>query len=449
MKKHFFLIAALAAVLVAFTGCKDDVNSNGADGPDNGGKSGKVLSPEETKQEMMNIANGLIGKFHTEDQKAAVELADGMYEKYENYDFEGIGNYFETRYDELFRLPKYVCAVAEGGNPVPAMNHAYTFSFAGESVIWEADEANRTWKNMGPASDNSIIMRAKDKNGTMCEAKFWGEGAEKTYSYTWTEGGESHTATGVLPAIVHFTLKQGSTLIMSADLQQDLQKNNHATFNLAASVVNLRWTTDINIRSTNASLGFAFYYGSESLLSALINLPSYKLIDKQDSQSYEDWIEQYEERYEELIRQIGGADAVIDINGKAQIKAVVSNAGQAYNSIMNMQNQGVDPESQQGAEQYCNIINNAQSNGVYIGNATQAEVRVIAMSETDSYYGESYYWPEPVLYFSADGTTYAFEQYFEQNRQPFTDLKNSAENLVNAYIHLSSWLSQEVGDIDF
>lgn len=449
MKKHFFLIAALAAVLVAFTGCKDDVNSNGADGPDNGGKSGKVLSPEETKQEMMNIANGLIGKFHTEDQKAAVELADGMYEKYENYDFEGIGNYFDNRYDDLFRIPKYVCAVAEGGNPVPAMNHAYTFSFAGESVIWEADEANRTWKNMGKASDNSIIMRAKDKNGTMCEAKFWGEGAEKTYSYTWTEDGESHTATGVLPAIVHFTLKQGSTLIMSADLQQDLQKNNHATFNLAASVVNLRWTTDINIRSTDASLGFAFYYGSESLFSALINLPSYKLIDKQDNQSYEDWIEQYEERYEELIRQIGGADAVIDINGKAQIKANVGNAGQAYNSIMNLDRQGVDPESQQGAEQYCSIINGAQSNGIYIGNAKQAEVRVIAMSETDSYYGESYYWPEPVLYFAADGTSYAFEQYFEQNRKPFTDLMNSAENLVNAYIHLSSWLSQEVGDIDF
>ncbi len=452
MKKYLFMVM-MAAVTLSFNGCKDGPSGNG--GGDNEGQGGggeinkeaitEQLSPEETKEHLMKIANGLVGKFNTNDQKAALQLMDGMIEKYETYDWEPIGNYFETRYQDLFAAPRYMRAVLKGESPVPAMNHAYTFSFEGERVIWEADDANRTWKYKGESSDNSIILRAKDKSGTMCEAKFWGTGATKTYEVTWIENGENHTATGIIPENVHFTLTQGSKLIASADLKQDMQRNNHATFHIDAKVVNLRWTTDLDIRTSNGSFGFAFYYGEEKLLSALANLPKYKLLPKDNStdvESYENWIEQYEEHYDELIREIGSADAIVDIFGMAQCKINITNGGQTYADISNLDKGDVPTYTQQGAQQYCDVINAAQTNGIYFNSETkQADVRMMVTE----HYGD--YEPEPVLYFPSDGTSYSFEQYF--NRAPFTDLQQSVETLANNYIKISSWLTNNVGEIHF
>ena len=450
MKKYLFM-AMMAAVALSFNGCKDGPSNNGGkDKEEGGGEINKEaiteqLSPEATKEHLMKIANGLIGKFNTNDQKAALQLMDGMIEKYEDYNWEPFEDYFETRYEDLFAAPRYMRAVLRGESPVPAMNHAYTFSFAGESMVWEADDANRTWVNKGKSSDNSIILRAKDKSGTMCEAKVWSEGTTKTYEVTWIENGENHTATGIIPEKVHFTLTQGSKLIASADLKQDMQRNNHATFNIEAKVVNLRWTTDLDIRSTNGSFGVAFYYGEEKIMSALANLPKYKLIGKDNStsaDSYEDWIEQYEDQYDNLLRQIGSADAIVDIFGMAQCKINITNGGQAYGDISNLDKGGVPTYTQQGAQQYCDIINAAQTNGIYFNSETkQADVRMMVTQ----HYGD--YEPEPVLYFPSDGTSYEFEQYFD--RAPFTDLQQSVENLANNYIKISSWLTNNVGEIHF
>ena len=450
MKKYLFM-AMMAAVALSFNGCKDGPSNNGdKDKEEGGGEINKEaiteqLSPEATKEHLMKIANGLIGKFNTNDQKAALQLMDGMIEKYEDYNWEPFEDYFETRYEDLFAAPRYMRAVLRGESPVPAMNHAYTFSFAGESMVWEADDANRTWVNKGKSSDNSIILRAKDKSGTMCEAKVWSEGTTKTYEVTWIENGENHTATGIIPEKVHFTLTQGSKLIASADLKQDMQRNNHATFNIEAKVVNLRWTTDLDIRSTNGSFGVAFYYGEEKIMSALANLPKYKLIGKDNStsaDSYEDWIEQYEDQYDNLLREIGSADAIVDIFGMAQCKINITNGGQAYGDISNLDKGGVPTYTQQGAQQYCDIINAAQTNGIYFNSETkQADVRMMVTQ----HYGD--YEPEPVLYFPSDGTSYEFEQYFD--RAPFTDLQQSVENLANNYIKISSWLTNNVGEIHF
>lgn len=450
MKKYLFM-AMMAAVALSFNGCKDGPSNNGGkDKEEGGGEINKEaiteqLSPEATKEHLMKIANGLIGKFNTNDQKAALQLMDGMIEKYEDYNWEPFEDYFETRYEDLFAAPRYMRAVLRGESPVPAMNHAYTFSFAGESMVWEADDANRTWVNKGKSSDNSIILRAKDKSGTMCEAKVWSEGTTKTYEVTWIENGENHTATGIIPEKVHFTLTQGSKLIASADLKQDMQRNNHATFNIEAKVVNLRWTTDLDIRSTNGSFGVAFYYGEEKIMSALANLPKYKLIGKDNStsaDSYEDWIEQYEDQYDNLLREIGSADAIVDIFGMAQCKINITNGGQAYGDISNLDKGGVPTYTQQGAQQYCDIINAAQTNGIYFNSETkQADVRMMVTQ----HYGD--YEPEPVLYFPSDGTSYEFEQYFD--RAPFTDLQQSVENLANNYIKISSWLTNNVGEIHF
>jgi hypothetical protein len=126
----------------------------------------------------------------------------------------------------------------------------------------------------------------------------------------------------------------------------------------------------------------------------------------------------------------------------AQCKINILNGGQAYGDISNLDKQGVPTYTQQGAQQYCDIINAAQTNGIYFNSATkQADIRMMVTE----HYGD--YEPEPVLYFPSDGTSYEFEQYFD--RAPFTDLQQSVENLINSYIRISTWLTQNAGEIHF
>ena len=237
---------------------------------------------------------------------------------------------------------------------------------------------------------------------------------------------------------------------MRYELNQEMEKNNHAYFSVLAKIVNLSWTVDVKINSTNGSAAFAFLYDKDRLFSAAVNLPSYKLIDKADSVSYEDWIRQYEERYEELIQAVGNADGAIDLAGEVQLRVKIDNVGYAYRDFKKWDG-NYSASSQKGAEELCKLINANQTNGLYY-NSDVLQAKVLAQVGVNSwqdYYGDTRYdyYPEAVLFFPSDSTTYAFEEYF--NRKPFTDLQYTVEDLANAYIKLSKLLYDEIGEIRF
>lgn len=438
-----FVVAALVAMTLGFTSCEKKSGGGGSLDPDkpvvNPDKPSEeqVLSPEESKEKLMDVAKRMVGKFNTTDQKEAIELADQVYDKYEKYSWDELENYFGHRYDALFYMPHYVSGVMKGHMAPTAFDKMYEFSFAGESAIFEADDANKSWKYVGKSDDNSVIMRCKDNNGYQLEAKCWGEGKTKEYEYTWYDSYDNvnRTIKVVLPRKVFFTLTHGKkSEIIRVEFEQDLQKNDHAKFSLLAKVTTLSWTTDVEINSTHGSAAVAFNYGNERLFALAANLPSYKLIDKQDSQSYEDWLRQYEDRYDELLKSIGGGSAAVDIFGEVQGRAKIENGGKLYQDIVKWSDKSSD--SKESADEFCRIINECQTNGIYYNSdVKQAEV---FMQTTSDGYG---YYPEPVMSFP-DGTTYAFEAYFVQ--KPFTDLQKTVEDLVNKYIKLSDYLYGEV-----
>ena len=78
------------------------------------------------------------------------------------------------------------------------------------------------------------------------------------------------------------------------------------------------------------------------------------------------------------------------------------------------------------------------------------EDEVALKSDYDYYTGQQQeyyrYFPEGVLYFPEDKTTYGFDQYFD--RKPFTDLQYTVEDLANKYIQLSKYLYDEVGTVE-
>ena len=499
---------------------------------------GSVYTAEQTKNKLMDVAKRMVDQFNTADQKAVIDLADQLFVKYKEYEWEEVGDHFADRYDPILRMPQYMRGVVQGTQAAAATDVLLAVSFPDESAIFEADDATRTWKYKGKASDNSMILRCKDKNGNTIEAKAWGEGTTKTYEYSWDEydypkvyvgsnfiyteyygkyrgsyhwfyknesgwyyyddaqqktvnidisevtdithaeghvGSEEqyrylykdeangkwyyrdwdqgrteylgkNTVQAVLPQKMHFTLKQGSTVLSQCDFAQEMVKNDHANFSVDCKLANLSWNVETKINSTYATAAFEFYYGSKKFLSAAANLPMYKLIGIENGQSYDEWIEQYEDRYEELLKAIGEADGICDLFGEVQIKGHIDNFGYAYRDYKEWYNKEnyENRYTKAMVQQFCNVFNDHLTTGLYYNNdVKQAEFRFIAN------YDERFddYSPEAVMYFPMDRTSYGFEQYFD--RKPFTgDLKYMVEDLVNKYIQTSPSLYDEVGKIE-
>lgn len=499
--------------------------------PNPGGES---MTPEETKEHLMDVAKRMLNQFNTADQKEAIDLADGLYVKYRDYSWRVFEDQYDDRFDDFFRHGvSYIRRVARGESSPTDLDQIIIFGFKEESAIFEADEATHSWKYLGSSPDNSFIMRCKDKNGVLCEAKTWGEGNTHTYEYSWdayhwevpqvyveditidwyygygyydgqyrdfykdetggwyyynndervyvaesdiehiegtTDGkyyywdsearrwyyndydNEHKVSDGkrtikvVLPDKIYMTLKQGNNEIFRLEVSQEMLKNDHAYFSIFGKLANLSWTSDIRINSTHGSAAFAFIYGGKQFFNIAANLPMYELIGKEDNQSYEDWIEQYEDRYDELFKKIGSADAIVDLFGEVQIKANINNFGYAYRDYMKWDEADNHDNRHTKAmvQQFCSIFNENSTNGIYFNSdVKQAELRVIAAYDEI----EEWYNPEPVLFFPSDGTSYGFEQYF--NRKPFTDLQYMLEDIINAYIQTSQSLFDEVGTVEF
>lgn len=462
MKKFFYFFAAtLVAMTMGLTAC-DDSNGNNPSGGGGGSSnpSGDQLTPEENKEKIISVATQMIDKINPEDQREAIELVEGVYNKYQKYSFEGIESSFKDELGGLFKLPMYARRVAAGdlSAAMDLEDQVINISFEKFAAEFEADDASQSFVKKGTPSDNSVILRFLDPNGIQCEAKFWGEGKIKVLEYTYEESHEEwndvtsqyekvsdgmRTIHGEIPAKICFYLKHGSNEIARVEFTQELVKDDHAHFTAYARVTNISWDAALKINSTNGSASMNFNYDKDKLFGLAVNLPSYKLIPKGDL-DYEEWIEKYEDEWESLIKACGGASAEIDIFSQIQLKASIKNVGAAYTEFRDlMQNSNGETDQKTQMGKICNFINSNQDNGLYYNSSVkQAEVRA-QVSESEDYEGYKRYNMEAVLYFPQDKTTYSFEEYFAS--KPFQELMETVINLANKYIDMSPFLYDAVG----
>ena len=417
-KTKFMTLLSMAMVAVLLIGCdtaKYDPNKP---------SENKELTPEESKQKLANVANEFVNTFNPEDQREAVDAVNEVTTKFTSFNTDAILEYFGDDAQALTQLPRYAAEVAQGRR-VATDVEPFVISLEKYSVIFEADEATQTWVNKGKAPDNSIILRVTTKEGKKIETKLWGKG--KNSSYDFNE--EDVNVTVILPKNVYFTLVLDQTELIRVELEQDVKLSDHFIVSVLANVANLSWTADVKLTLSSASLASSFKYGQETIYSIGVNVPKCKLIGKEDNQTYEDWLMQYGRRYEELIQQIGSADAVVNVLGEVQAKVKFKNVGKFYTDLKDFA-ESHQMESKEDYDAFCKLINEAQENGIYYNNnIKQAELRWQTYAR--EYETGSVYYPEAVIYFPADGTTYSIEEYF--SGQPFTDMLESFYALVNKY----------------
>lgn len=438
---------------LALIGCEKSSNGNGGGGEEQK-QDLNAMSPEEQKQYLVDAGKEFINTFNTNDQKFVIELADGLYRKYESYDWEQLGDDMEQiyrdKYESFFGLPKRYAQMAEQKRiPTLAMMEQI-FSFATDSRNFTVDERTKTII-VTKSTDNACTATFTDENGNPCSLKVWGEGATTEYTVSYREDGTTKRIRAQIPEKIYMQLMQNNSQVIGVSISLNTKRNDHLTLGADIAVANLKWKFDINITSTHGNMAFAMSYDSKSMIAATIDLPKYQLFDKDKDDSvdsWEEWAEKYADRYESLIGQVGSGDCVIQIMDKAQIKAHITDGGSLYDAIMNWDRKYDNRSSSLEAQKaLCSIINQYATAGLYYNSETmQAKVIAQAVDYQDEYYDynlgryvtETYYEIEPVLFFPKDMSTYSFSEYFSSRK--FSILRGMSEDLINKYIDLETEL---------
>lgn len=463
-----------AAVAMAFAGCKSQVEKD-FESDYNENANVKEMTPDEQKDYLVEVGKEFIATFNPDDQRGAVNLAEGLYRKYNTWDWEVIGEQMEKEFNKIdaqgfFRMPARIAALATG-EATTMDTKEFLISFAVAGRLFEFDEKTKTMK-VSETKDGSIVARFKDENGTDCELKVWGEGETTTVTFTydlyrweggyyddygtWIEGKEIYEGTRTIkaevPAEVHMYFKQGKNTIMSFVFTWESNFKDYVNHSLSLKVTNITWSQELKASTTDASATFSLMYGNTKLIVAAVDLPKYKLIDWEGGKDItleegESWIEQYDSQYKTILGSLGKGEGVVDIMGKVRGKMSISDGAGFYDDMYAWSNKRYETDLEKETA-YCAVYNKYVHVGLYYGGKTeQAQVK---MQPTYSYTyddGTTYYNSVPVLYFPKDGTTYEVVTFFESAK--FNVLIDLAEDLVNAYKDLDTQGFFGDGDIRF
>lgn len=432
MMKKFFFVAMMA---IAFIACDQKGSGSGVVDPSKPSET-KELTPEQSKEKLASVAQSFMAKLNTADQKAAVELAEGLAEKFESYSWDSVETFLYDAVSETYgKLPRYMAKVAKGSFATSDDPRIFIISFEKWGVIFEADDATKSWKLVGKTEDGSTIFRFTAKDGKACELKGWGEGA--THVVEWTEMDYSaiDKIKIVAPATANVLLTYDGKQLIRIKANQDFKDNEYVKFDAVFDIVNVTFATNEEITLNHAAVACSFSYSGEKMLSMAIDLPSYKLDPKAQDEGFTEWMEKNMDPA--VLKTVGKADMLLDIMGEVQAKATFTDVAKAYEQYQELSKKSF-ASAQESIEALCKWINDNQTNGIYYNSPVkQAEFRLQVKAVDYEYNpGENRteYYPEVVIYFPQDGSTYAVESYFDS--KPFTDLQKSAEDLIEAYMRL-------------
>ena len=450
-KTNLFFAFVLMTSACLISSCKGGDDPTGGLLDDPKGTMG-VLSPDEQKDFLVDVGEELINTFNPNDQKEAVELADELYYKYKNYDWDAIGEEFEdelddiysTEFESFFGMPRRMIDIINGKKKVSLENKEILLTLSKFGRIIEFDDKNKTVK-ITKTDDPSVVAKFSDSEGTKCELKVWGEGKEIEGSYTYEDGHWDYnydewvsdgkrTIRVKVPRTIKMHLKHGSNSLISFTFNWDSNIKDYVNTSLNLQVINLVFAEETKVSTTEASAVFSFSYGDKGLIAAAVNLPKYELIDWEGGKDIteeegENWLEEYDDKYKSMLGKVGKGEVKLDILGKVQLRGGVTDGAALVDAYYNWGDKYYNDE-QDECQDLCDLLNKYIYLSVYYNNTTTEQAKLL-MQVYEDYYG---YDIEPIMYFPQDETSIAVMTYF--NSSKFLGLVDLVEELANGYIAL-------------
>lgn len=444
MKKHLCVFPILFLLVFVLTGCPGPINNpdvpDPKPDPDPDPDPIPLLSPDEQKDFLVEVGEELINTFNPADQKKAVDLADNLYHKYLNYDWDAIEEELWEEYDDIyssefesfFGMPKRIINVINGKQNATLEDMEILLTLSKFGRVIEFDDQTKSIK-ITKTSDPSVTAKFSDSKGTKCELKVWGEGKEIEGLYTYEDDGK-RTIRVKVPTTIKMHLKQGSSALISMNFTWDSNLKDYVNTSMNLQVINLGFEEETKVSTTEASAVFSFTYSNKNIITAAVNLPKYKLIEWEGGKDFTEdefwnWLEEYDEKYASLLGKVGKGEAKLDILSKIQLKGGVTDGAALVDAYYNWEDKYYNNELDE-CNDLCKLLNKYIYLSVYYNNTTTEQAKLLM----DVYEDEYGYDVEPIMQFPYDDSQIAVMTYFTSSK--FLGLVDLVEELANSYIAL-------------
>lgn len=316
---------------------------------------GILFSPDEQKTLLVEVGEQLLASFNPADQKKAVELADDLYYKYKNYDWDAIGEEFDEEWSDIysaelesfFGMPKRVIDAINGKRKASLQDLEILLTLSKFGRLIEFDDKSKTVK-ITQTNESTITAKFSDSNDVACQLKVWGEGKEIEGSYTyedyhWENGYGKRTIRVKIPTTIKMYLKHGSSTLVSYTFKWDSNLNDYINTSLEMQVINLGFQEQTKVSTTEASAVFSFTCNNKNIITAAVSLPKYKLFPWEGGSDVTEedginWLEEYEDKYKSLLGKVGTGEVKVDILGKVQLKGGMTDGAALVDAYYNWDN---------------------------------------------------------------------------------------------------------------
>lgn len=392
-----------------------------------------AMSPDEAKKYLEQAGKDFVSMFNPEDQRAVIELC----------------NYFSNTYED-YEMPREwenldgTAPAAFFSNVGAGLRHTDINTLAAASVQnwhlglvsgeYTPDSATRRWKK---TKDSKNLVFSFPYNGKTAELKV--APSDGTWKFTTDD------VTVTIPERIDITLASGGKSMASGVVKSKYNKTGHSlTLEVTMTVANLSVSMTVDGKDSkisaiaNASVGGKEVLGSTTVVNGSHMLdPDYLdklLITERDE--YDEWTEV---DMEQLTKMLSSAASEINILDRVRFSANVK-------SVKNILSEGdyyfgsEDFDSKEKAKKECqkwcdNILQNVDNN-IYLAGSKVSSVTIKLspkLSEEDYGWGYTYWewYPEPLLSFAADGSSYSFADYFDGTG--FSSLESQVRSLLESY----------------
>lgn len=460
MKKNYFylLVLLLSLVFVACDNNKPDEEFGKTSNPEK-----TELTASEQKQKLQTVAEELIGVFNTNDQKDVIALADYLVEKYEDYDWDDVYDFYANKFDYVKSAVEGVKKLSHGEVSANVSSKVYRFSrFTG---IFKANDKTKSWEYEGDSEN--IVLLFKNEEGVECRAELIATGVAYTFDYE-DDYDNDYDLTVEVPNMISFSLKEGDIEHISYTTTLDIKASTSVKQTTSVRFTNITLSSEAIATKNSVSGSVLVKYGDRTIFEGSASAPNCKLKDKTDAQEWEDWFEMYGESLwnEDATVKYGNLVGYANILEQIQIKVAVSDLTGYYTAYDKLDEEyedryGSDYECYHKAwwnsyeynKDYANLLNNYLTGIVYYSSdVEQARLQFEVDSyerycynyDTDDDHYADFYDVMSVIYFPKDDTSYSFEDYFTE--KAFSGVIDLTEELANKYLLLFDYI--DMGRID-
>ncbi len=436
MKKIIYFATA-AVLALSSCGDKEENSSDAPEQPSGQGDVTEKLDNASAQKKLESYATEFINKFKPADQEAAIKaLTDlsNLFDKLDSPDRWSKDD--DKKVSKKFFVAQYAANLANSlskrdYSKSTEINEEFVFDFSDYSGIYEEGAEDWTY-----TESNDIVFKFKTEDGTACEFK--AVRANSDIAEQFKDGDETYKISA--PAGVTITLNYGGAEVIrtEANVKYDSRKSLEA--NVSCTVANLKVTSVTKITNNEISDNQSVAIDGTTLLWTEVAAKGNHFTDVSHFEEKVAESEEEEEEEEEGDEEdFNPQDYVTSVNGKVNI---MGNIQVSYDIKLdsyfdNFEAFNYDDESEQSVKEYCDAWNKTYNiKFFYSGTDVQQGTFKMQHKLLDSWsYGTGRTYEEwgiqPVIVFEADGTSFAFEDYFNEDK--FADTNNQLETLWDKY----------------